>query len=115
NIGLTATSTVPTEWKSHVLATTASFSADSQLIPLLSGGLTHHAAHHLRPTASRRELRDLHNQLRCAAEDQTHPPLIEFTTFRSGLRGHITMLRQLGSAPAESSSCQVHETAGSSR
>lgn len=93
NVGVRTDMEPSSDWREHVLATTASFAAGSALVSVFSGGLTLHAAHHLRPVGTRRELRDLHAQLRRAEGD---PPLIEFSTFRAALRGHVTTLKQLG-------------------
>lgn len=48
-------------------AVSASFSVDSRVAGFIFGGLTLHAAHHLRPLATRAELRQVHERLRTDA------------------------------------------------
>jgi linoleoyl-CoA desaturase len=81
-------------WVSYVLSSTVSFRVESRVAGWLSGGLTLHAAHHLRPLASRSELRLLHRQLKNQHHDDD--ALIEFDTFWHALLGHFTALRQWG-------------------
>lgn len=84
-------------WQARVVAATASFSVDSHLVGWLTGGMTMHAAHHLKPIATRRELRQLHEDLRC---DKTLSTLgvkpVEFATLGSALRGHVRVLKLWG-------------------
>lgn len=113
NVGIRTDPDLPSDWREHVLATTASFSTGSSLVSVFSGGLTLHAAHHLRPAGTRRELRDLHDQLQRARDPAR--PLIEFVTFRAALHGHVTTLKQLGSESADVPREHLKEIDGATR
>jgi linoleoyl-CoA desaturase len=88
------------DWTAYVVATTASFSTDSRFLPWLTGGLTHHLAHHLRPLATRKELRDLHSQMAGGDEMSIGPKIVEFQTLRAALHGHGRALKRLGLLPS---------------
>jgi fatty acid desaturase len=98
NIGLNPTEQPPNgaKWIGYVLSSTASFSVDNRVAGWLTGGLTLHAAHHLRPLACRRELRSLHSELK--RQSMTGQALIEFASFARALSGHFAALRLWGSA-----------------
>ena len=98
NIGLSPTEQPPNgaKWIGYVLSSTASFSVDSRVAGWLTGGLTLHAAHHLRPLACRRELRSLHSELK--GQSVTGQALIEFASFARALSGHFAALRLWGKA-----------------
>jgi linoleoyl-CoA desaturase len=83
-------------WTNSVLATTASFSVDNVLLGCVIGGMTLHAAHHMRPLASRGELRTVHAWLAEEGESAARPPVIEFPTLWSAVKGHRRTLWQLG-------------------
>ncbi len=104
NVGLhyALTGSPERDWTAHVVATTASFSTGGRFMPWLTGGLTHHLAHHLRPLATRKELRGLH--LRMAEYGQhreTCPELkvVEFPNLRAAFYGHAKALKRLGLLP----------------
>lgn len=84
------------DWTAYVTATTASFSTGSRFMPWLTGGLTHHLAHHLRPLATRRELRNLHSRMAEGGEHRPATGIVEFETLRAALRGHGRALKRLG-------------------
>jgi linoleoyl-CoA desaturase len=90
------------DWTAYVVATTASFSTDGWFLPWLTGGLTHHLAHHLRPLATREELRGLHTRM--AGQGEVRPGLrvVEFRTMRAALHGHGQALKRLGLLPSPS-------------
>ena len=88
------------DWTAYVVATTASFSTDSRFLPWLTGGLTHHLAHHLRPLATRKELHGLHSQMAGHGEIRPGLKVIEFQTLRAALHGHGTALKRLSLLPS---------------
>jgi len=91
---------IASDWPAYVAATTASFATGTSLVPWITGGLTHHLAHHLRPAASRKDLRQLHIALIDGIRSTSTTPPVEFATLRAALRGHIHALKQLGSCSA---------------
>lgn len=99
NIGLSYAldSTMPHSWTRYVVATTVSFSTGSRLTNWLTGGLSNHLAHHLRPTASRRELRQQYPDIKNQLEDAHHLAIAEFTSLSAAIRGHRQVLKHLGS------------------
>ena len=101
NVGVVPDRTVPSadRWMGHVVSTTASFSTDRPLARWLTGGLTHHLAHHLRPVASRAELPALHRTTARAAAIRSGEQLVEFPTLAVAVRGHWLRLRELGQQP----------------
>ncbi len=88
------------DWTAYVVATTASFSTDGRFLPWLTGGLTHHLAHHLRPLASRKELRGLHSRMGGCGESRPGLKIVEFQTLRAALHGHGKALKRLGLPPS---------------
>ena len=110
NVGLEYRSAEETQldWVGHVLATTVSFDTRSTFMAFLTGGLTHHAAHHLRPVATRRQLRQVHETL---ASSATAARLVEFGSFFAALKGHQTALKRLGSADTSAEAGRVSATA----
>jgi linoleoyl-CoA desaturase len=103
NIGIEYPSVSNSErdWATYVVATTASFSTEARFVPWLTGGLTHHLAHHLRPLATRKELRTLHSRM-AGGQASRGMKVVEFRTLRAALHGHGMALKQLGtlSVPA---------------
>lgn len=89
------------DWRRYVIATTASFGTRSRALAWFTGSLTHHLAHHLRPVASRHELRSVHARL---AED---PDTVEFPSLAAAVRGHWVALRALGDPKPLASSDQL--------
>jgi linoleoyl-CoA desaturase len=83
-------------WTTHLVRTTAGFSPDSRLMRFLTGGLTLHLAHHLRPLALRSELPELQRTVvaevveASGLEQSVYPGL-----FRAVV-GHWRRLRELG-------------------
>lgn len=104
NVGLSYLRPLSAEWDwtGHVIATTVSFSTASRFMPWLTGGLTHHLAHHLRPLATRTELRNLHSQMANRSDRRPELRIVEFKTLRAALRGHGKALRLLGMPPPAS-------------
>ncbi len=97
NEGMTPTSEPPGRaWAAHLLRTTASFSTDSRLMGWLTGGMTYHLAHHLRPVAVRSELPRLHGTVVRDLAVTTGLPLLEYRTLPQALAGHWRRLRELG-------------------
>ena len=109
NIGLDPTTNAPAgrDWAVHLMRTTASFStrqtAAGALIRWMTGGMTHHLAHHLRPVAARSQLPALHATIVADLARSTGEPVREFPTLLAATRGHWLRLKQLGavsSSPA---------------
>jgi len=98
NTGLASTSSPPRggEWTTHVVRTTASFSTGNPVMRWLTGGLTHHLAHHLRPQAPRAALPGLHRTLVSQSALSTGLPVIEYPTLAAAVVGHFRQLRTLG-------------------
>jgi linoleoyl-CoA desaturase len=96
NVALTASDDPEIAWAENLMLSTASFSTDSTVVRWLSGGMSHHLAHHLRPVAVRSELPELHRTVVQQAAARTGLPVVEFPTFRSAVVGHRQRLHQLG-------------------
>jgi len=99
NTGLSPTATAPEgrdAWSAHLVRTSASFNTDSRVARWLTGGMTHHLAHHLRATAPRAELPTLHHTTVVRAVAASGSPLVEYPTLASAVRGHWRALRALG-------------------
>lgn len=112
NIGLAPTTQAPTgrEWSGHLVRTTASFSTSNTAVRWLTGGMTHHLAHHLRPVAARRELPALHRTLVPQVAAAAHTPQVDYPTLTSAIRSHFQRLRELG-RPARSLDVHVANAA----
>ena len=101
NRGLVASDDPEVAWAENLMLSTASFSTGSTLARWLSGGMSHHLAHHLRPVAVRSELPELHRTVVQQVATRTGLPVVEFPTFRAAVLGHRQRLRELsGSTPA---------------
>ncbi|WP_183061952.1 fatty acid desaturase family protein [Motilibacter peucedani] len=98
NIGLEPPADAPRgkEWSEHLVRTTASFSTESVAVRWLTGGLTHHLAHHLRPVAPRFELPALHDTTVTAIAERAGLPVVVYPTLRSAVVNHYRRLRELG-------------------
>jgi linoleoyl-CoA desaturase len=99
NTGLSPTSDAPEgreAWAAHLLRTSASFSTQNRLTRWLTGGMTHHLAHHLRATAPRGELPTLHSTTVVELAAATGAPVVEYPTLASAVAGHWRALRDLG-------------------
>jgi len=99
NTGLSPTSEAPIgrqAWAAHLVRTSASFSTGNRLTRWLTGGMTHHLAHHLRATAARAELPLLHKTAVAEAVAASGAPLIEYPTLLCAVRGHWRVLHDLG-------------------
>jgi linoleoyl-CoA desaturase len=103
NVGLVPTSTAPrgSEWSAHIVRTTASFSLESRAMRWLTGGLTHHLAHHLRPIAPRADLPTLHNTLVMDIAKTAGVPVTVYPNLSTAVRGHLRTLRVLGEPAPE--------------
>ena len=101
NLGIEPPSTAPTgqQWLRHQVLTSASFSTDNVAVRWLTGGMTHHLAHHLRPVAARADLPALHRTVIHDEAARSGTQVREFATFRSAVRGHYARLRELGKPP----------------
>jgi linoleoyl-CoA desaturase len=95
NVGLVASDDPEIAWAENLMLSTASFSTESTLARWLSGGLSLHLAHHLRPVAVRSELPELHRTVVQQAAIRTGLPVVEFPTFRAAVLGHQLRLREL--------------------
>jgi fatty acid desaturase len=67
----------------------------------LTGGMTLHLAHHLRPVAPRRELPVLHETTVAKIVEASGLPLVEYPSFSSAVAGLYRRLRDLGSPESE--------------
>ena len=98
NVGLEPTDVAPDaqSWGAHILRTTASFGTRSLVTRWLTGGMTHHVAHHLRPIARRAELPAITaTAVKTLAINNGLVP-VEFATIGSAVLGHVVRLRELG-------------------
>lgn len=105
NTGLSPTSSEPQgrdAWAAHLVRTSASFSTENRLTRWLTGGMTHHLAHHLRATAARADLPRLHKTTVADVVTSSGAPLVEYPTLMSAIRGHWRKLRVLGQPEATS-------------
>jgi linoleoyl-CoA desaturase len=101
NVGLVAPPGPPgADWAEHVIRTTASFAIDSRLARWWTGGMTHHLAHHLRPSAPRSQLPALHATTVRQLVTQSGLASSEYPTFAAAVRAHHRRLRELGSGAA---------------
>lgn len=99
NSGLSPAVTAPAgrdAWAAHLVRTSASFSTENRVARWLTGGMTHHLAHHLRATAPRGELPTLHKTTVAEAVAASGACLVEYPTLLSAVRGHWRELRSLG-------------------
>jgi linoleoyl-CoA desaturase len=106
NEGLEPPTEVPSqrEWSKHLVRTTASFNTGSRPVRWLTGGMTHHLAHHLRPVAPRHELPVLHDTVVQDVVASSGLPLVEYQTLTRATLSHGRRLRELGRpVPAENS------------
>jgi linoleoyl-CoA desaturase len=76
--------------------TTVAFSTTSPLMRRLTGGLTHHHVHHLRPHTPRSAFAKMHSELIVPMAAEKGLPLIEFPTLGAAIAGHFRELRALG-------------------
>ena len=115
NVGLEPTDEAPSgrEWAAHLVKTTASFSIGSRTVRWLTGGMTLHLAHHLRPTAPRRDLPALQQGTVADLVASTGLPMVVYPSFSSAVVGHYRRLRDLGTPPAEISAAPAIGTAAS--
>jgi linoleoyl-CoA desaturase len=116
NTGLEPTSTPPgRNWVGNLMRTTASFSTSSRLVRGLTGGMTHHHVHHLRPLALRSEFPRLHATLVQQLATESGVGAREFQTFPAAVAGHCRRLRELGQQDAATarSYCVVAESLSS--
>lgn len=98
NMGLQPTSGPPPVrcWKAHLMRTTASFNTSSRLVRGLTGGMTHHHVHHLRPLALRSEFPHLHETVVRRVASESGLTVSEYATFTAAFVGHARRLRELG-------------------
>ncbi len=97
NEGLTPSSEPPGRaWAAYLVRTTASFSTNSRAMRWLTGGMTHHLAHHLRPVAVRSELPRLHETVVRDVVASTGLTHVEFPSLHQAVAGHWRRLRELG-------------------
>ncbi|HEX3706992.1 MAG TPA: fatty acid desaturase [Mycobacteriales bacterium] len=80
----------------RAFTTTAAFATTSPWMRRVTGGLTHHHVHHLRPHAPRSTFSTLHVDLIAPMAVEHQLPLIEFPTLSAAVAGHFRSLRQLG-------------------
>lgn len=99
NTGLAPTAEAPegrAAWAAHLVRTSASFSTESRVMRWMTGGLTHHLAHHLRASASRAELPELHRTTVAEVAAAAGTPPVEYPSLRTAVQGHWRVLRELG-------------------
>jgi linoleoyl-CoA desaturase len=83
-------------WAAHLVRTTASFSLHNRATRWLTGGMTHHLAHHLRPMALRSELPELQTTTVAEVVAASGLPEVVYPSFGSAVRHHYLRLRELG-------------------
>jgi linoleoyl-CoA desaturase len=101
--GLTPGSTAPRgreEWEANLVRTSASFNTKSHTLHWITGGLTHHLAHHLRAGVSREDLKTVHQNEVVEAARASGIEQVEYPTLTSAVIGHRNQLRALGRADA---------------
>lgn len=99
NYGLEATDRAPDgrdAWQAHLVRTSASFNIESRMVRWLTGGMTHHLAHHLRATAPRAELPAVHREALEKIVAAAGESPIEYRTLIEAVKGHWRALRELG-------------------
>jgi linoleoyl-CoA desaturase len=101
NEGLVSDPGAPRDWAAHLVRTTASFSTGSTAARLLTGGMTHHLAHHLRPSAVRSQFAEIQATTVPEVLQRVGLPQSEYPTFVSAVRAHHRRLRELGAPGAE--------------
>jgi linoleoyl-CoA desaturase len=84
------------EWESNLVRTSASFNTRSHTLHWVTGGLTHHLAHHLRANASREDLKRVHENEVMEAAQRAGLEQLEYPTLTSAVIGHRNQLRALG-------------------
>jgi linoleoyl-CoA desaturase len=100
NIGLVDDPGTPRDWAAHLVRTTASFRTGSAVARYLTGGMTHHLAHHLRPAAPRSQLPVLHRTAVRELVERRGLQQSEYATFAAALRDHYARLHELGAPSA---------------
>lgn len=103
NEGLTPGDIAPQgreEWEANLVRTSASFNTKSHLLHWITGGLTHHLAHHLRAGVSREDLKSVHKTYVVEAAAASGHQQIEYPTLTSAVISHRNQLRELGRAEA---------------
>jgi linoleoyl-CoA desaturase len=88
------------EWEANLVRTSASFNTKSHTLHWITGGLTHHLAHHLRAGVSREDLKVIHKTEVVEAANASGHPQIEYPTLTSAVISHRNQLRALGRADA---------------
>ncbi|MEA2171833.1 MAG: linoleoyl-CoA desaturase [Solirubrobacteraceae bacterium] len=99
NEGLAPTASAPEgrdAWQEHLVRTSASFSTNSRAARWVTGGMTHHLAHHLRATAPRAALPEVHAAIVARTVAASAAPPIEYPTLAAAVKGHWRELRDLG-------------------
>ncbi len=99
NVGLEPQPGAPEDgraWAAHLVRTTASFSLDNPATRWLTGGMTHHLAHHLRPMALRSELPTIQATTVQKVVATSGLPEVVYPSFTSAVRHHYLRLRELG-------------------
>lgn len=88
------------EWEANLVRTSASFNTKSHTLHWITGGLTHHLAHHLRAGVSREDLKRVHKTEVVQAAAASGHEQIEYPTLTSAVISHRNQLRKLGRADA---------------
>jgi linoleoyl-CoA desaturase len=104
NEGIVPPSQAPTkkDWARHLVLTTANFNTTSRAVRWMTGGMTHHLAHHLRPVAPRHELPALHDTVVRDLVVGSGERMFTYPTLAAATAGHYRRLRELGRpAPAD--------------
>ncbi|MDQ1636026.1 MAG: linoleoyl-CoA desaturase [Frankiaceae bacterium] len=102
-------------WAAHLVRTTASFSLYNPVTRWLTGGMTHHLAHHLRPTALRSELPVLQATTVADVVASSGLPEVVYPSFASAVRHHYLRLWELGHPNSELSVNSDEPLSASSR
>jgi linoleoyl-CoA desaturase len=105
NEGLYPPTQVPSqrEWSRHLVQTTANFNTSNVAVRWITGGMTHHLAHHLKPVAPRAQLPALNDTVVQDVVAKSGLPLVEYPTLIAATRSHGRRLRELGRPPVPGS------------
>jgi linoleoyl-CoA desaturase len=98
NVGLKPSSQAPSqkEWSRHLVRTTADFNLGSRPVRWLTGGMTHHLAHHLKPVAPRHQLPQLTETVVQKVVAAAGEPHVVYPTLTRATINHARRLRELG-------------------
>jgi linoleoyl-CoA desaturase len=89
------TNTIEQEWAIHQIITTANFSTKSKIVSWLVGGLNFQVEHHLFPKVSHVHYPKINEFVRETCKE-FNVKYIEYASFFSAFRSHMSHIRKLG-------------------